>query len=183
MILGEVDYRIRTARADEVEAMQAIDIASARLFSGMGLIDFGQDDSEIPPIPEDIIRRGFADGLVWVAVDDRDRPVGFALCTARGEDLYLDQLSVTPIHGRKGLGGRLVDHIIEEAAVRAFKYISLSTFKKVPWNGPFYKKKGFKQVRHGRLKPWQLDLHERQKQTMDVTQRCFMQRSVKRGWW
>ncbi len=185
-MIGETSadsFRIRSARGDEVEAMQMIDIASSSMFRGLGLIDFGPDDRQITPIPENIIRQAFADQLVWVASDERDRAIGFALCTARDTELYLDQVSVLPEHGQQGLGGRLLDRVFDAAYEGGYKSISLSTFRDVPWNGPFYKKKGFREVPHGKLKPWQLQLHESQKLTMDVTKRCFMQRAVRRGWW
>jgi GNAT superfamily N-acetyltransferase len=116
-----------------------------------------------------------------VAVDDREELVGFALCSDRGDDLYLDQLSVLPRHGRQGLGTRLVRRCLQEAEARSFRRVSLSTFRKVPWNGPFYRKLGFREVPVWRLQGWQLEIRELQKQTMDVKLRCFMQRSVKRG--
>ena len=177
------NYRIRPARGDEVEAMQTIDIASSQLFVGTGLIDFGPSDCEIEPIPEAVIRKAFAEGLAIVIADDRDCPVGFVLCTSREDELYIDQISVLPDHGRQGLGGRLIDKIIEMATEGQYKRISLSTFRHVPWNGPFYKKKGFKEIPFRKLTVWQLDLHERQKATMDVAKRCFMQHKIKRGWW
>ena len=173
-------YRVRPARGDEVGELQNIDLASATLFRGSGLIDFGPTGEPGQPIPEDRLRKGFGDALIWVAVDEREELAGFALCSDRGEDLYLDQISVLPRHGRKGLGTQLVRRCLQEAETRAHTRVSLSTFRKVPWNGPFYRRLGFREVPAWRLQDWQLDIRELQKQTMDVRLRCFMDRKVKR---
>ena len=172
---------MRPARGNEIGELQNIDLASATLFRGTGLIDFGPLGEPTEPIPEDRLRRGFGEGLIWVAVDDREELVGFALCSDRREDLYLDQLSVLPRHSRRGLGTRLVRRSLQEAEARAFRRVSLSTFRKVPWNGPFYRTLGFREVPVWRLSDWQQEIRELQKQTMDVRLRCFMQRPVKRG--
>jgi GNAT superfamily N-acetyltransferase len=174
------EYRVRPARGNEVGELQNIDIASASLFRGTGLIDFGPLGEPSQPIPEERLRKGFGDGLIWVAVDNLEELVGFALCSDRGEDLYLDQLSVLPRHGRQGLGTRLVRRCLQEAEARSYKRVSLSTFRKVPWNGPFYKKLGFREVPSWRMQDWQNEIRELQKQTMDVRLRCFMARQVKR---
>jgi len=174
-------YRLRPARGNEIGELQNIDLASATLFRGAGLIDFGPLGEPTEPIPEDRLRRGFGEGLIWVAVDDREELVGFALCSDRREDLYLEQLSVLPRHSRRGLGTRLVRRYLQEAEARAFKRVSLSTFRKVPWNGPFYRGLGFREVPNWRLNDWQSEIRELQRQTMDVRLRCFMQRTVLRG--
>ncbi|MEZ5938939.1 MAG: GNAT family N-acetyltransferase [Hyphomonadaceae bacterium] len=174
-------YRIRPARGNEVGELQNIDLVSATLFRGTGLIDFGPLGEPSHPIPEDRLRRGFGEGLIWVAVDDQENLAGFALCSDRGEDLYLDQLSVMPRHGRQGLGTRLVRRCLQEAEARSYERVSLSTFRKVAWNGPFYRKLGFREVPVWRLKDWQVEIRELQKATMDVRLRCFMQRKVKTG--
>lgn len=174
-------YRVRPARGNEIGELQNIDLASATLFRGTGLIDFGPLGEPTQPIPEDRLRKGFGDGLIWVAVDSMEEIVGFALCSDRSEDLYLDQLSVLPRHGRQGLGTRLLRRCLQEAEARAFHRVSLSTFRKVPWNGPFYRKLGFREIPSWRLKDWQAEIRELQKLTMDVRLRCFMQRTIKRG--
>ena len=178
---SSAQYRIRPARGNEVGELQQVDLASAVLFIGHDLIDFGPSGVPTEPIPEDRLRKGFGDGLIWVAVDDREELCGFALCSDRGDDLYLDQLSVLPTHGRKGLGTRLVRKCLAEAETRNHKRVSLSTFRNIPWNGPFYRKLGFREVPLWRLNEWQLAIREAQKQTMDVRLRCFMQRPVKRS--
>jgi GNAT superfamily N-acetyltransferase len=172
-------YRIRAARGDEVGDLQKIDIASGTLFMGTGLIDFGPSGVPTEPIPEDRLRKGFGDGLIWVTVDHLEEIVGFCLCSDRGDDLYLDQLSVLPAHGKQGLGGRLVRRALQEAESRNHRRVSLSTFRKVPWNGPFYRKLGFREIPVWRLNEWQLAIREAQRQTMDIRLRCFMQRPVK----
>jgi len=174
-------YRLRPARGNEIGELQNIDLASATLFRGLGLIDFGPLGEPTEPIPEDRLRRGFGEGLVWVAVDDREELVGFALCSDRGEDLYLDQLSVLPRHGRRGIAEFDGGLMRQEAEARAFLRVSLSTFRKIPWNGPFYRRLGFREVPSWRLQDWQEEIRELQKQTMDVRLRCFMHRRVRRG--
>lgn len=176
---GAQPYRIRPARGGEVGDLQDIDLKSATLFIGTGLIDFGPDGAPLEPIPDARLRKGFGEGLVWVAVDDRDELVGFALASDMGDDLYLDQLSVLPEHGRRGIGARLVRRVLSEAAVRNHRRVSLSTFRKVAWNGPFYRRLGFREVPAWMLADWQLAIRDAQKQTMDVRLRCFMQRPVK----
>jgi GNAT superfamily N-acetyltransferase len=174
-------YRVRPARGNEIGELQNIDLASATLFRGTGLINFGPLGEPTEPIPEYRLRQGFGEGLIWVAVDDREELVGFALCSDRGEDLYLDQLSVLPRHGRRGLGARLVRRCLQEAEARSHRRVSLSTFRKVAWNGPFYRRLGFREIPVWRLQDWQDEIRELQKQTMDIRLRCFMERRVKRG--
>jgi 4-diphosphocytidyl-2-C-methyl-D-erythritol kinase len=170
--------RIRKARADECPLLQAIDLASAALFVGSGLIDFGPTGQPEEPIPEAAIRKGFADGLVFVATDAADRPVGFALASERADELYLDQLSVHPASGRQGYGSALVASIIAEARRRGRRRVSLSTFRDVPWNGPFYRRLGFREIPQHRLQPWQKELAGRQAATMNPQLRCFMRKST-----
>ena len=182
LIISMNAYKLRNARADEIVQMQTIDLESSELFRGTGLIEFGPDE-QLEPIPEDRLRQAFGDQLIWVAADAEDRPVGFCMCADMGPDLYLDQVSVLTTHGKQGLGAQLVQRAIEEASNRKHKRVTLSTFRDVPWNGPFYQRLGFKEISPRRYTDWQKDIVERQKETMDVTLRCFMERPVKRLLW
>lgn len=56
---------------------------------------------------------------------------------------HLEQLSVLPEHGRRGLGTRLVRAAAEEARWDGFEVLSLCTYRDLPWNGPFYERLGF----------------------------------------
>ncbi|MFS0713541.1 GNAT family N-acetyltransferase [Microbacterium sp. 2P01SA-2] len=56
---------------------------------------------------------------------------------------HLEQLSVSPEHGRRGYGGKLVEAAMTFARDRGHDRMSLRTFADVPWNAPFYERLGF----------------------------------------
>src|SRR4029079_7779158 len=90
-------------------------------------------------------------GRLWVALEN-DTAVGFA----HGEVLepraaHLEELDVLPAHGRRGLGARLVQHACSWAARNGFDSVTLTTFREVPWNMPFYTRLGFEIVPHSLL--------------------------------
>ena len=49
-----------------------------------------------------------------------------------------------PSHGRRGLGTLLLTTVCEWAWSNGHAVITLSTFRDVPWNVPFYRKNGFR---------------------------------------
>jgi GNAT superfamily N-acetyltransferase len=59
------------------------------------------------------------------------------------DTLYLQEIDIEPKHGQKGLGSALVDTVRSWAKLSGYSVISLSTFRDIPWNAPFYSKLGF----------------------------------------
>lgn len=56
---------------------------------------------------------------------------------------HLEQLSVSPEHGRRGYGRKLVEAAMAFARDSGHDRMSLRTFAGVPWNAPFYERLGF----------------------------------------
>jgi len=72
-----------------------------------------------------------------------DPPVGF-VCVGLVDGLpHIWQLSVHPDHGRRGLGRALVQAACRWARAEGFEAVTLTTYRDVPWNGPFYASLGF----------------------------------------
>ena len=93
------------------------------------------------------------DGRLWVALAG-DVPVGFALVEMLADDLpHLDEVDVEPSHGRRGLGAALVQAACEWATASGFSMLTLTTFRGVPWNLPFYARLGFVEVPRDLLRP------------------------------
>jgi len=94
--------------------------------------------------PYDAFVEGLTEGLLWVAADDNDRPVGFALACVVGNTVHLDELDVLPEHGRRGLGTRLVETVCDWARTNHYQAITLTTLSHIPWNRPWYERQGFR---------------------------------------
>jgi GNAT superfamily N-acetyltransferase len=79
-----------------------------------------------------------------VAVDPGDVVVGFAIAREVDNTIYLQEMDVDPAHGRRGIGAALVKTVTEWARLHDYHAVSLSTFRDLPWNTPFYAKLGFR---------------------------------------
>ncbi len=149
---------IRRARPSDLRRIAAIEDAGLPLFVDW----FG--DRMVPALaakaPSGAERDG--QGFLLVAADDR-RLVGFAHVVPRDVHAHLEQLSVLPAYGRRGIGTRLLREAMEEARWGGHDRMSLCTYRDVPWNGPFYARLGSREVAEADLEPFQRDLraHER----------------------
>ena len=148
--MGSMDYVtmpivVRNATVDDVASMQAVDVVARQRFREI-------DDARIarcaedPPYGTEGLTRAATEQRAWVAVDDVGAVIGFAVAWVIDGEGHLDELAVTPAHGRRGVGRALVDEVLAWSAARGLPSVTLITFRDVPWNGPFYEKLGFEAV-------------------------------------
>lgn len=83
-------------------------------------------------------------GTLWVAEFD-GRPEAFLGATAHGDRLHIDEFAVAQALQGKGLGRGMLATVIDWARARGFAFVSLTTFRSVPFNGPFYNSAGFRE--------------------------------------
>ena len=69
---------------------------------------------------------------------------GFACVDIVDDVAHLWQLSVHPSSGRQGIGRALVGAVCEWASSNGYPAVTLTTFRDVPWNAPFYSRMGFR---------------------------------------
>ena len=136
----EPGYRIRHVRPGELAALPEIERFAAERFASFGLAEIF---SRIVT-PLGLLRERAQAGQVWVAVGDDDRPVGFAVVSTLDGNAHLDEVDVHPDHGRRGIGAALVETACAWARSAGYRAITLSTLRNVPWNAPFYLKRGFR---------------------------------------
>lgn len=141
-------YSITRARAAHLQALPAIELAAAQLFDGHVPASLPAD-----PTSELTFTEAARDGRLWVALAG-ETPVGFALVTLLAAHLpHLEEIDVHPAHGRRGLGTAMVRTVCEWAAARGYAEVTLTTFRNVPWNLPFYARLGFVEIPRDRLRP------------------------------
>ncbi|WP_370171693.1 MULTISPECIES: GNAT family N-acetyltransferase [Hyphomonas] len=170
-------YGIDDARASDVDALIDVDCAASTLFAPTGLLS---EEALSDHVPAEVLTHAADTGDLFTIRAAEGEPVGFALVSPRGGTLYLDQISVHPDHGRKGLGAALLGRVVDEAKRRKIRRITLSTFRDLPWNGPFYARHGFREIKRNDMAEWMLELERIQAQDLDITKRCFMVRKL--GW-
>ncbi|MEU6151927.1 GNAT family N-acetyltransferase [Actinosynnema sp. NPDC047251] len=127
---------IRPARPDEFPLLQAIEDASGAPFRDFGMPEIADDDH----LPLDVLARLH----VWVAADPG--PVAWIAAEEVDVHAHVEQVSVHPDHARRGIGARLLDHVQEWAAGRGLAGVTLTTFRDIPWNAPYYERLGFREI-------------------------------------
>jgi GNAT superfamily N-acetyltransferase len=125
---------IRVARPEEYEALRSIEVAADTMFTDVGIGPFQQSDEENHLAKAAVV---FASG---------DPPVGFACVEVVDGVAHLWQLAVHPRAGRCGRGTALVMAVCDWATAEGLPAVTLTTFRDVAWNGPFYKKLGFREL-------------------------------------
>jgi len=141
-------YTIVAARPPDVRLLPAIELAAARLLAG-----HAPDAVLNETTSEGTFERAQRDGHLWVALAD-DVPVGFAHVEVIEPDVaHLEEVDVHPEYARRGLGTRLVMQVCAWATAAGYQSVSLTTFRDVAWNMPFYARLGFEGVPAEQLSP------------------------------
>mgnify|MGYP006276787129 CR=1 FL=1 len=132
---------IRDGRRADVPVLREIERRAAAAFAATARARLATPrESEL--LPSATLAAAVATGdLLVVTVDGA--AVGFALLGRLGSDAQLRELDVLPEHGGRGLGGALLEAACARAAGRGCARIVLTTFREVPFNGPFYARHGF----------------------------------------
>lgn len=94
-----------------------------------------------------------AEGTLWVAVDDADRPIGFAAAGMLDGTLFLADLHVRSDMQQRGAGRMLLRRVVDHGRWAFFPAVTLLTDRLVPWNAPFYAAEGFVMLDGARLPP------------------------------
>lgn len=154
--------------------LPSIELAAARLLAGQAPESvLAETTSQIEF--EDARRHGH----LWVARAD-DTPVGFAhVKVLEPGAAHLEEIDVHPKHGRRGIGTRLVNAVCEWAAREGCASITLTTFRDVPWNMPFYERLGFRMISPAVLSPTLRSiLRDEARRGLDPARRVAMRREV-----
>ncbi|MHB9003915.1 MAG: GNAT family N-acetyltransferase [Coriobacteriia bacterium] len=146
-------YRVVPAAVEHVPVLPVIERSAASLFGD----DFPAELLEVTT-PESTLVAAQADGTLWVAVGPDDEPVGFARVVIRADRVHLAELDVLPAHGRRGVGTALVQAVEAWARSCGYSEITLTTYRDLPWNAPFYARLGFAVIPEV---DWDADLQRR----------------------
>jgi GNAT superfamily N-acetyltransferase len=168
-------YAIELARARDVAALPAIERLAAVLFGGLGAAS--AVPSETTPLEK--LAAAQAAGRIWVARTPQGEPIGFALVEIVDGEPHLGEMDVLPAHGRRGVGRALLEAVCDQAVEGGHRSVTLTTFRDVAWNAPFYARAGFRALADGELGPGlRAILRDEAARGLDPARRVAMRRDL-----
>ncbi|MGD1878530.1 MAG: GNAT family N-acetyltransferase [Kiloniellaceae bacterium] len=143
------DYRVRGARLTDVPRLAAVEVAAAARFADIGLPRIARGR----PTSEAEYRAAVAAGRLWVVEDAAETVVGLAIADRVDGEGYLAEIAVHPDHAGRRLAARMIKAVAAWAAEQGYRSLSLTTFRDVPWNRPYYLRLGFSVVEEAEAGP------------------------------
>lgn len=136
------DWSLRLARKGDAEFLPAVELSASELF---------QSDAELAEVvgrhngAVEEYRTLIGKRQCLVALSG-DAIVGFLACEGIRRELHIIEVSVHADYQRKGIGSGLVRAAMIDARNCGFTALTLTTFRDIAWNGPFYGRLGFVEI-------------------------------------
>ncbi len=136
-------YTIERARLSDLPQLADIELAAATLFP----------DEDLPANlrqtchPAKFFRDALDRNHLWVARNKATQdPIGFVLVDVVDDVIHITEMDVLPEFSRRGVGRALIATVREWAEEQRYDRLTLTTFRHLPWNGPFYRRLGFLEI-------------------------------------
>jgi GNAT superfamily N-acetyltransferase len=167
---------IRSTRPDDARHLPAIERSAGQLFlalpdlawiAGAAVMDEARHQALI------------AAATSWVACDEAGERVGFLAAEIAGETLHIWEISVHADAQGKGVGRTLIEHAARNARARGLQSLTLTTFRDVAWNEPYYQRLGFETLASDALGSRLAKLLEEEAaHSLPPDRRCAMRRAL-----
>ncbi len=136
-------YTLRPGYPGDAAAIQEIERDADSRFAAV--LGAGWAPAWQPSSSEELVEAAQQAALFVIAPVDGP-PCGYLWMEPLEGAGQIAELAVTRAHGRKGLGRLLLATAEAWAARRGFAALTLTTFRDVPWNAPFYGRCGFMEI-------------------------------------
>jgi GNAT superfamily N-acetyltransferase len=124
-------------------------------------------------------RRKIAAREIIVAIDAPAICAGFVMFEPQPARIYVQELDVLTSHAGRRIGAALIEQVARIARERQLTQLVLSTYRDVPWNAPYYRRLGFRDIETADLDAALIarrDAHIAR--GLDESQRVFMRREL-----
>lgn len=169
------NFKIRLARVGDLPLIREVERAAGELFRKTEFSSVADDE----PMSIETLHVHQSEGHIRVAIDSNDQPVGFAVTCIIDGLVHLHEMSVHTAHGRKGIGRQLITTVCEWAKEQGTPAVTLSTFREVPWNAPYYARLGFRILEEEELTDGLREIRRREAQNgLPVDRRICMRKEI-----
>ena len=170
----EPDPNVRLAVAADAPLLPGIERSAGEAFRALPDVAWIADNAAEPA---DTYLQLIAEGTVWVCEAPKPGVVGLLLAERFDDELHIRELSVSLRFQQRGFGRRLLDAARDHARTAGLVALTLTTFRHVVWNAPFYARYGFSELAFPNLGA-RLEEVLRLEAARGLTQRCAMRLRV-----
>lgn len=169
----------RFAGQSDANAIRTIESEAGQRFFSVDMAGI----ADAPPMDLELVVRKIAAREIIVAVDaDADADAtcaGFVMFEQQPTRIYVQELDVLTAYAGQRIGAALIEQVAQHARARRLSQLILSTFREVPWNAPYYRRLGFRDIEEAEL---DAALIERRNahiaRGLDESKRVFMRRDL-----
>jgi GNAT superfamily N-acetyltransferase len=165
----------RFAAPHDAGAIRAIEFEAGQRFVSVGMTGI----ADAPPMSLELAERKIAAGEIIVAVEADMIRVGFVMFEPQPTRIYVQELDVLTSHAGRRIGAALIEQVAQLARTRGLSQLVLSTYREVPWNAPYYRRLGFREIEPAELDAALIarrDAHITR--GLDESKRVFMRRDL-----
>lgn len=167
--------RTRIAQPKDLEKLALVEQSAASVFRDAGLSWIAEGET----MDAADLATMCQDGTLWVSVNDADEPVGFVAGHELDSKFYVTEVSVARSYQRQGIGAELIVTVIDHARANGFPAVTLTTYRDLSWNAPFYYKLGFVEIDPMDAGPGHIEkLQAEAEAGHDLARRCIMAKSI-----
>lgn len=168
--------QVRLGRPDDAARIPDVERAAGALFRTVGMDDIA--DADVTEIAI-LVDRALT-GRLFVA-EHGGHLAGFAIFSEVDDVCYLEEVSTS--QSGQGIGRRLIARVEDAARARGLDWITLATFREVPWNAPYYARLGFVEWPTADLPSGHQERYRKQAEFgLDMGKRIFMRKSLAPSW-
>lgn len=134
---------VRPSRAADAPLLPSVETSAGAAFLSIPGLEWIAHDGVMSVARHSELIEG---GGCWVAADKSGRISGFLAGEAFNDALHICELSVSSDVQGKGVGSALVKAAIGWAEAKGKSAVTLSTFRDVAFNAPWYARMGFEEL-------------------------------------
>lgn len=170
------NFSIRKARSEDIPLLGPVERSAAEIFRTVNLGSLADDETTVAP---SILATMVDSNHLLVAVNESDQPIGFVGGMDIDGNFHIVEISVAQAVQGKGVGSALMAEMTRQVKEEKFMVMTLTTYRNVAWNGPWYKKMGFQEVTAEEMGKEYLKIWDVESQHgHDMASRCVMRKSL-----
>ena len=138
---------IRPATENHLQRLVDVEIEAGQLFHAVGMSEVAED---VPQIAD--LREAVTAERIWVAEVGAE-VAGYIIAELIDGNAHVAQVSVAPDYAGRRIGKAMIEFVEAWGRAAGCPATTLTTFRDVPWNAPYYLRLGYEVLADTQIGP------------------------------